>query len=493
MNTLALRLIRAGAWPQPLPDSLHYLYMGRSGSGKTGAMLLAALQKLADRSRSLLVTDPEGELSDYLVAFMGNPANGVSDRPLHVLKPTSPTASFGLGLLDVASRDPQSCHEAALRTRSVLEQVVDFGVPEFGPRLSKLVHLGAFGLALTGRPLVALPDLYSSASHLRSVIGEAFPYEFCSAEFRALDVLNARAFIDYRDAVMSRMLPIFASPLMRRVFGQESARNVDLARIRRNREVAFLDLSGLEHKDSVLIGSSFFSLLYHDAMTTPLDQATPTDCYIDEINDFLTVDVARGFDRLKKRKIYLHIALQRAAQCVKTDDLTNTILSAVLTNTQAKILFGGLVPDDAELMTRLLTTGHIELDTIYKSGSVRPLPVGNDKVTLTSRAEATHHIEQSARAESDTRSEARVRAIAHGTMASWAAMDFSGQALSTNALPDGLAFTTSTPLSQSWGGGGGRRPGRPRGGAGAPAPPPPARPPPPPLGPQGAPGLTCIP
>jgi hypothetical protein len=180
MNPLAQQLIRSAAPPWPLPDNLHYLYAGRSGTGKTGGLLLTARAKLADRTRSVHVIDPEGEMTEHLVAFLANPANGLADRVMHVLKPSSPTESFGLGLLDVPSRDIQACHEAALRARSVFEQVVDFGMPDYGPRLSKLFHLAAFGLALTGRPLIALPDMYSSAADLRATIGEAFPYQFMS-------------------------------------------------------------------------------------------------------------------------------------------------------------------------------------------------------------------------------------------------------------------------------------------------------------------------
>jgi hypothetical protein len=65
-----------------------------------------------------------------------------------------------------------------------------------------------------------------------------------------------------------------------------------------------------------------------------------------------------------------------------------TILNAIITNTRTKIVFGGLAPDDADFMARVLFSGHLNLEE-WKEGSARPTAVGNKKeiVRGVSRAE----------------------------------------------------------------------------------------------------------
>jgi DNA helicase HerA-like ATPase len=191
---------------------------------------------------------------------------------------------------------------------------VGFGLDDYGPRLSKLFMLGTYGLSLAGRPLIDLPDLYGQNSEqLRTLIGESFPYQFMSDELRALDVLHDRTFLEYRDALISRLMPIFGNPLLRRAFGPQKP-PLDLARILRRRECVFLNLAGLEHRDAVLVGTAYVSLLFHQALQRQPDVEPYATVVIDEAFDFLTSDLARAFDRLRKRNIQLVIATQRLGQ-----------------------------------------------------------------------------------------------------------------------------------------------------------------------------------
>jgi hypothetical protein len=444
-NTLTKKL----RWA--LPDNLHHLYIGASGTGKTvGALVPSGRASLRDHNRGFHCIDPESELTAHFTEFCANPANGCADRVVHVLDASSRTETFGIPLIDVPSRDPQDCHNAAVRALAVFEQVVDFGASEYGPRLSKLMLLGMFGLALNGMPLVLLPEVYSTQRRFRALIGDAFPSGFMTEEWRGLDVLaekNPRQFIEYRDSLISRMLPLFGSPALRRVFGQDPGRNLNIDHILANREVVLLPLGGLEPKDAVLIGTSYFSVLYAAALHRPIDNPAPADVMIDEASDYVTPDMLRAFERLRKRRVFMRVACQQLSQWVKPDDPKASALNSVLTNTRAKIVFGGLAPDDAELMAKLLFNGNINLDTVYKDGSVRPVAVGNDKVMLTSEAFARHHAEQRARAVSDSRMASRVRALADATSSAWASMATSGIGLNSTAMPDGGVITPPTVMS----------------------------------------------
>ncbi len=451
MGTQILAIPSAPTWS--LPDNVHTLLAGASGTGKSGAMMLRGRVHLRNPGAGFQCIDPEGELSNHFIEFCANPENGAAGRIVHHLRPVSPTHSFGLPMLQAPRDDLQTCHDNAVRLTTILAQCLGFAADQsgFGPRILKLLHLGCFGLGLNGHPFVALPELYVSATHLRQSIGDTLPYRFMTEEWRALDVLserNPQRFQEYTESLMSRLLPILGSPIMRRAFGQTPA--LDIKRMLDNREVVLLDLGGLESKDAILIGTSYFSLMYHEALRRPLGAAS-VQFFADEIADYLTPDLARGFDRLRKRSVYLTVACQRFAQFVKPHDPAASALSAVLTNCRAKIIFGGLAPEDAELLARLVFTGALDLDTVYKPGSVRPVAVGSRLVTLTGRAMARHHAEQSAVSSGEVHNTSRMRSVANATMWASGSAALSGTSSSFQSMPDASLMMSPALLSQGSG------------------------------------------
>ena len=68
------------------------------------------------------------------------------------------------------------------------------------------------------------------------------------------------------------------------------------------------------HKAAVLVGKCFLSLIYHEALQRPVDTAPYATVFVDEVFDYVTVDFARGFDRLRKRHVQLICAIQRLGQ-----------------------------------------------------------------------------------------------------------------------------------------------------------------------------------
>jgi hypothetical protein len=299
-----------------LSDLGHILIGGASGYGKSFLLMLLLLVRLLNPRFGVHVVDPDGEVAQFLLEYRANPANGLQWRTLHYLQPASSSETFGLALLNVPERTPQACHEVALRTRTIFEQVLNFGTGDYGPRLSKLFQLGCYGLALAGRPLVDLPELFTlGAARVRALIGESYPYQFMSEEWRALDVLSERnptRFLEYCESITSRLMGPFGNPRLRRIYGQPTG--IDIAKILATREAVILDLSGLEHKDAVLIGTSYISLLFHEALKRPPRTAPHAFVAIDEVFDYMTDDLARAFDRLRKRNIQLCVCAQRLGQ-----------------------------------------------------------------------------------------------------------------------------------------------------------------------------------
>jgi hypothetical protein len=79
---------------------------------------------------------------------------------------------------------------------------------------------------------------------------------------------------------------------------------------------------------------------------------------IDEFPQFVSTDIARSLDELRKFGIRLILAHQRFAQ------LSDDLRSAVLTNAKIRAVFGGLTREDAEILARELFTGEVRGDRV---------------------------------------------------------------------------------------------------------------------------------
>jgi hypothetical protein len=442
-----------------LDDHGHILISGASGYGKSFFLKQIGRARLRDPRFGVHLIDPDGEVAQDLFEYAANPGNGLAWRRIHLLQAGSLTETFALSLLHVPEITPQHCSEAAIRTRTIFEQVLNFGTGDYGPRLSKLLQLGCFGLALLGRPLVDLPELFTlGAARLRELIGESYPYQFMTEEWRALDVLSERnpsRFLEYTESITSRLMPTFGNPRMRRIFGQP--KGLDFAHMFSAREAALLDLSDLEHKEAVLVGTSYISLFFHEALKRTPSTAPRVFFAIDEVFDYMTPDLARSFDRLRKRNIQLCVALQRLGQLEKDEDKVG-IRNAVITNTALRICFGGLEPDDAEYMARLLFTGHFDLSK-YKDGTERPVATRSDKTIVGNWSRA----EMDAESEMTSQGTARSRGTTTGSMTAegtgsgtaYGAVESSGEVLTPPIAlfgPNGPNATMlPTPMSISTG------------------------------------------
>lgn len=446
------------------PQHGHVLLAGATGTGKTKCAINIAFQKMRNPATSFILIDPEGDIASECYAHIANPKNHLGWRTVHYLRPASSSEVFALPILHVPQREPIECHNKALRTLSVFAQFFAADAGDFGVRISKYFYLGCLGLALTGRPLVALPELFnSSARELRQIIASALPYSFIADAWTALDKLNERAALEYKDPLISRLQPVYGNPVMRRIFGPQPP--LDISRVLRNREIVLLDLSGLEHKDAVLIGKAFFSLIYHEALQREPDRAPHACVLLDEAFDYISPDLARGFDRLRKRNVQLIIAIQRMSQLAKLGDADSVAtLSAVMSGTRTKLIFRLPEPDDAEYAAKLLFNGHVTLNE-WKPGTERPVVVGHHREIVNnrsrSRQQASHTSESSsescahgvARSRARSVTEAEATSVSEGTSESTAAgltqVEAGGSASSLSESA-GASQTMTPPPEEPW-------------------------------------------
>lgn len=451
MRELTAALIKIAPpnyWPEP--GFRHELRAGTSGYGKTQGFIYSMRQSLlASPRRGLHCIDPESDIVAGLLQFV---ARHTPHRRVHVLNPCDTTRTFGLPLLHVRDRNPLKCHNASLRAVAVFQQSVSFNTGEIGPRTNTWLQLGFFAAALKGLPPIAISEMFNGPNATREVLAAAMPYNFLAAAFHEINALSPKQRSEQLEAIRNRMFVIFPSEITRRIFGQTGDRCIDMRAILERGDIVLLPLGDedLESRDAVLIGTAYLSILYAEALKRPLEGTVPVDVYADEFNDYVTADVARAFDRLRKRSVYFRIAIQRFSQLLKPNDPGGQTLSAIMTNSRCKIIQGGMLPDDCEFVARALFSGHVEANTIYKSNSFRPTLTGHRKIMLTARADAQHQAETVARGRSESQSESEMHAIADATASGFGSSHSIGNGSSLAFLPDGTLMSPATQLSTNY-------------------------------------------
>jgi hypothetical protein len=143
-----------------------------------------------------------------------------------------------------------------------------------------------------------------------------------------------------------------------------------------------LSASGrLSDDNARLLGTLLVSDLFLKARRRP-PRSRPFYLYIDECSLFINEDVARILDEGRKFGLHLILANQHLSQLRAAGD---KVYSAVMTNAQTKVVFGGLTPEDARTMAELVFIGEHDLEE-SKVRFEKPAVTGYIRTWLESRS-----------------------------------------------------------------------------------------------------------
>jgi hypothetical protein len=234
--------------------------------------------------------------------------------------------------------------------------------------------------------------------------------------WRDLDGVSPTRRHEFIEPLASRLRPFLRPPMVKRIFGQ-TERTLDLAQAMDDGEIILINLKPGNGVLSELTARVIGTLLVNEFYTSCFrrknidEREVPHYLVIDECQLFLTPDIANILDGSRKFGLYLTLAHQHLGHLREAGE---HIFQSVLTNTRIKCVFGGLPPDDAEYLARLMWRGHFDLQQA-KPKLMRPQVVGHRLVWLAQEGES--------------------RGTAHSVGANWST---------------GRSETESTGEAQSW-------------------------------------------
>lgn len=330
--------------------SWHLQVVGGTGRGKS-SLLESMIRQDILAGRGLCLIDPHGTLADDIVAWCAS--RRLNDlRRVHVIEASNLdwSASFNPLRLDGVS-EPSVRVDAMV---AACAQVWGGEDTNRTPLLRKCLTAVFYALAVRKLTLVEAPHLISGVDpdRIRRTLTEGLPDYVFDGLWRDFNGLTRSEFVEQFGSTNNRLNLFLKSPAVRRILGQ-TARCIDLKQVMDRGEILVVNLAPknkLSAEDARVLGTLLTSELFLLAVARDRQAARrPFTLYVDECSEFVTDDVERMLDQTRKFGLHVVLAHQRLSQLRRRSEF---IHDAVLGGTHTKIVFGGLMDDDAEVIAR---------------------------------------------------------------------------------------------------------------------------------------------
>jgi hypothetical protein len=197
-----------------------------------------------------------------------------------------------------------------------------------------------------------------NARDIRAPLIERLSTPFIQQEWYELQEMKAR---DWREETLSarnRLCKLLTSSALARVMGLPD-RGINLSEIIEENAILLVKLrrgGDLSKENARVFGALLVNEFFECAMRrdTSAGDPSPYHLYLDEFQNFISLDIADMLDEVRKFGMFLTLSHQRFGQ------LDEDVIDAVLTNCKNKAVFGGLRADSAELMAKELFIGKLD-------------------------------------------------------------------------------------------------------------------------------------
>jgi hypothetical protein len=368
--------------------------LGASGRGKS-KFLEHLIRSDILAGNGLCVIDPHGYLYHDLIRWCET--KGLLERkPIVLFDPTADNWSFGFNPLDFGRVSGDEVSYAVDSMVRACAQVWGGEDTTKTPLLKRCLRSIFHALAEHKLTLLEAVDLVSAedAGGVRRYLTERVSDPVIRAQWADFNDMEPPQFRDTFASTSNRLMEFLAAGFLRTIIGQRHS-IIDFGALMDQGGMLLVNLSAsgrLSDDNARLLGTLLVSDLFLKARRRP-PRSRPFYLYIDECALFINEDVARILDEGRKFGIHLILANQHLSQLRTAGE---KVYSAVMTNAQTKVVFGGLTPEDARTMAELVFIGEHNLEE-SKVRFEKPVVTGYIRTWLHNRSHS-----QSAGATSST-------------------------------------------------------------------------------------------
>jgi hypothetical protein len=340
---------------KPEERKTHMHVIGSSGSGKSKFLEWMIRGDLRNRQGFALI-DPHGTLYHEVLKYC---AHQVMDREIILLDLSKPASVIGFNPFQRSGSGDVSVQVD--RRISATMHAWDIPNTDQTPTLARTLRL-IYTVMLEmnlGLPQVAHLIDFNSGD-IRAHLIDQLTTPLVQKEWRELQALKAK---DWREETLSaknRLFKFLTSPTLGRTMGVQG-RTLDLQAVMDQGKVLLVNLAAsdhLSHENARVFGSLLVNEFFESALRREKDHfgndPKPYYLYMDEFQNFVSIDIAEMLDQVRKFGLFLVAAHQRFGQ------LNENVIDAVLTNCKIKAVFGGLPYESAQAMAKELFIGKLD-------------------------------------------------------------------------------------------------------------------------------------
>jgi hypothetical protein len=338
----------------PEERAAHTHVIGASGSGKSKLLEWLIRTDLGNRQGFCLI-DPHGSLYRDVLNYC---AYKVLRRDIVLLNLSEPNQIIGFNPFQKANEGDVSVQVDSRISATMHAWGVENtdNTPTL-ERTLRLIYTTLIEQRLSFHHAQYLIDF--NAQRIRSALIKQVKSPLVKKEWEELEGLRPK---DFRSEVLSaknRLFRLLTSQTLGR-FLNASGSNLDLTDIMNSGKVLLVNLAPSDHL-SAESARVFGALLVNEFLEVARRRVPkyrqplkPYFVYLDEFQTFVSLDIVKMLDQVRKFGLFTILAHQRFGQ------LDVDLCDAVLTNCKIKAVFGGLPVESARMMAQELFIGELD-------------------------------------------------------------------------------------------------------------------------------------
>jgi hypothetical protein len=339
----------------------HHHIIGSSGGGKSKFLEFLMRGDLLSGQGFCLI-DPHGTLYNDVLKFC---AYRVINRDIILLNLSEPKHIVGFNFFTKAKTGKTNVQVDNLiaATLHAWNAENTDSTPTLN-RTLKVIYTSMLDAGMTLPQIAQLLD-FKSAKLIREDLAAKIENDLIRREW--LELASLSKLTDFRGEILStknRLFPFLTSETLLQFIGIEG-KTIDLLEAMNQQKIILVNLArseDLSHEEARLFGSLLANQFFQSALKRKKDSygrdPKPYQLYLDEFQNFVSIDLADMLDEVRKFGLFLNLSHQRFGQ------LNEDIEDAVLTNCRIKTVFGGLRTEDARRMAEELFIGKLDAKKI---------------------------------------------------------------------------------------------------------------------------------
>jgi hypothetical protein len=335
----------------------HHHVIGSSGTGKSKFLEHMMRGDLTARQGFCLI-DPHGTLYDLVLKYCAHQVYKGDIILLNLSKPKNIVGFNFFTKTEIGKTSVQADNLVNATLHAWDAKNADT-TPTLG-RTLKVIYTTILDAGLTLPQVAQLID-FKGAKLIKEEIASKIQNDLIRREW--LELASMTKLADFRAEILSlknRLFPLLTSETLLQFIGIKD-RMVNLLDAMNGQKVILVNLApsdDLSPEQARLFGSLLVNQFFQAARRREKDalgrDPKPYFLYLDEFQNFVSIDLAKMLDEVRKFGLFTILSHQRFGH------FDEDMKDAVLTNCKIKTVFGGLRAEDAEMMAKELFIGKLD-------------------------------------------------------------------------------------------------------------------------------------